>query len=256
MNDVRQLVIDGGRFTVFASQATTATAGAAPVVLLHGVGMSHRYYARLHELFARTRTTYSIDLPGFGSLGRPETDFDPQRMARGLAVVLAELGERRAVVIGHSMGAQWVVELSRQRPGLVEAAVLIGPVVDDRRRTLGAQALRLVLDALREPPRVNAILLSDFVRCGIPWYAMQVRHMLRYPIEQRISEVDVPVLIIRGGNDPVAGLAWCRRLRGSGREASVALVPGHAHVVQFTSPRAVASAVHAFLSTRPPARSA
>ena len=68
--------------------------GAAPVVLVHGVGMSHRYYARLQKVLARTRDVHAIDLPGFGSFGRPRTDFPPERMARGLAVVLERLIDR------------------------------------------------------------------------------------------------------------------------------------------------------------------
>ncbi|HAQ59548.1 MAG TPA: alpha/beta hydrolase [Microbacterium sp.] len=222
--------------------------GAAPVVLVHGVGMSHRYYARLQKVLARTRDVHAIDLPGFGSFGRPRTDFPPERMARGLAVVLERLGLSRAVLVGHSMGAQWVVELARQRPELVDAIVLIGPVVDVRHRSLRSQAFALASDALREPPLVNAILLADYVRCGIPWYSSQVRHMMRYPIEQRMSEVGAPALIIRGGGDPIAGLEWCRALRDRARHADLVLVPGRAHVVQDTAPRATASAIEAFLA--------
>ncbi|WP_199484450.1 alpha/beta fold hydrolase, partial [Microbacterium sp. C448] len=121
-----------------------------------------------------------------------------------------------AVLVGHSMGAQWVVELARQRPDLAASVVLIGPVADDEHRTIRAQSLALALDTLGEPPVVNAIVFAEYIRCGMPWYLTQLRHMMAYPIEDGVADLVVPVLIVRGGNDPVAGLEWCRRLSDRG----------------------------------------
>ncbi len=178
--------------------------------------MSHRYFVRLHREFARTRDVHSIDLPGFGRFGRPREPFDQERMAGALADVLDRLDVPPAVLVGHSMGAQWVVELARQRPDLAASVVLIGPVADDEHRTIRAQSLALVLDTLGEPPVVNAIVFADYIRCGMPWYLTQLRHMMAYPIEDRVADLVVPVLIVRGGSDPVAGLEWCRRLSDRG----------------------------------------
>lgn len=247
-----QIDIDGGRFRVYSSLAPRAgvSDGDAPlpVVLIHGIGMSHRYFVRLHDEFARTRDVHSIDLPGFGRFGRPREPFEQERMARALADVLDRLDVPRAVLVGHSMGAQWVVELARQRPDLAASVVLIGPVADDEHRTLRAQSAALALDTLGEPPLVNTIVFADYIRCGMPWYLTQLRHMMAYPIEERVAELTAPVLVLRGGNDPVAGLEWCRRLRDRAREGSLVIVPGHRHVVQFAGARAVASAVDAFLA--------
>lgn len=210
--------------------------------------MSHRYFVRLHREFARTRDVHSIDLPGFGRFGRPREPFDQERMAGALADVLDRLDVPPAVLVGHSMGAQWVVELARQRPDLAASVVLIGPVADDEHRTIRAQSLALALDTLGEPPVVNAIVFADYIRCGMPWYLTQLRHMMAYPIEDRVADLVVPVLILRGGNDPVAGLEWCRRLRDRAWDGSVVNVPGRRHVVQFAGARAVASAIDAFLA--------
>ena len=121
--------VDGFRFRVYSSRGPSATerAGRAhyppataplPVVLVHGIGMSHRYFARLQALFARSRDVYALDLPGFGRFGRPRGPLPPERMAALIGDVLAKMGVLRAVLVGHSMGAQWVVELARQRPDL------------------------------------------------------------------------------------------------------------------------------------------
>ncbi|WP_396643170.1 alpha/beta fold hydrolase [Microbacterium sp.] len=244
--------IDGGRFRAYSSIAPR-TGGShfdadLPVVLIHGIGMSQRYFVRLHDEFARTRDVHSIDLPGFGRFGRPREPFEQERMARALAEVLVQLNVPRAVLVGHSMGAQWVVELARQRPDLAAGVVLIGPVADDEHRTLRAQSVALALDTLGELPLVNSIVFADYIRCGMPWYLTQLRHMMAYPTEERVAELSAPVLVLRGGNDPVAGLEWCRRLRDRARDGSLVNVPGHRHVVQFAGARAVASAIDAFLA--------
>jgi len=206
--------------------------------------MSHRYFSRLHRRLAEAGVVISIDLPGFAGLPKPRTDVNVEEMADALTRVIAAHGVGPVVLVGHSMGAQWIVEAARQRPDLVRQVIVIGPVTDERDRTLLGQATRLAADTTREPPAVNMIVLTDYLRCGAPWYFSQVRHMLDYPLEQRVSELSMRVVIIRGGDDRIAPLPWCRRLRDSARDGALLVVPGHAHVMQHSAPKAVASAIH------------
>ena len=229
-------------FQIFAS-AGPAESSRPPFVLIHGIGMSHRYLARLHDLLSREAPVFSIDLPGFGGLPKPGQDVDVAAMAAALGEVVASLQLGPAVLVGQSMGCQWVVELAAQRPDLVAHVVTIGPVVDAEHRTFLAQAVALALDSLGEPPSANALVFTDYLRCGIPWYLTQLRHMLRYRIEDRVAELTKPVLIVRGGRDPIAGQEWCRRLRARARAAQLVMIPGHHHNAQQSAPRAVASAI-------------
>jgi pimeloyl-ACP methyl ester carboxylesterase len=167
--------------------------------------------------------------------------------ASGLAQVLDALGAGPYILVGHSMGTQWVVELAAQRPDLVQALVLIGPVTDRRRRSMPLQALALSRDTVGETPGVNQRVFTDYLRAGPSWYLRQVRRMIDYPIEDRLAEVAAPVLVLRGGNDPIARADWSRLLRDRAARGSMAVVPGHRHVVQHTAPRAVASAIRAFV---------
>jgi len=216
-------------------------------VLVHGIGMSHRYLARLHAALSEQGTVISVDLPGFGGLPKPAGDAAIGEMADALGNVLDRLGVGAAVLIGQSMGTQWVVELAARRPDLARAVVLIGPVADERRRTVMQQAGLLALDTVGEPPGANALVLGDYLRCGPLWYLTQLRHMLDYPIEERIASVDAPVLILRGGRDPIASRTWCRRLRSSAARGTMLIeVPGRVHNVQHTAPGAVASAIRHF----------
>ena len=170
-------------------------------------------------------------------------------MAGALGEALERLGITRAVLIGHSMGTQWVVELARQRPELAASVVVIGPVVDDRFRSVLAQSVALGRDTLGEPPLTNVIVFTDYLRAGPIWYTRQLRHMIAYRLEERVGDLAVPLLVIRGGKDPIVGVTWARRVRDSARAGSLVSVPGHHHVVQYTAPRAVASAITAFVAS-------
>ncbi|GAA2891056.1 alpha/beta fold hydrolase [Microbacterium esteraromaticum] len=219
----------------------------AVFVLVHGIGMSHRYLARLHAALSAQGTVISVDLPGFGGLPKPAGDAAIGEMADALGNVLDRLDVSGVVLIGQSMGTQWVVELAVRRPDLARAVVLIGPVADERRRTAMQQARLLALDTMREPPGANTLVMGDYLRCGPFWYLTQLRHMLGYPIEERIASIDAPVLVIRGGRDPIASRSWCRLLRSSAAPDTMLIeVPGRAHNVQHSAPAAVASAISHF----------
>lgn len=224
---------------------------ASTFVLVHGIGMSHRYLMRLHRALRTHGTVVSVDLPGFGGVPKPPHDVDVTRMADGLGTVIDELGVGPAVLVGHSMGTQWVVELAVRRPDLARAVVTIGPVTDVRARTVWQQAAALALDTLGEPPGANALVFGDYLRCGLPWYHRQLRHMLAYPIEDRVGFLGVPLLIVRGSRDPIAPRTWCRRLRTAANDAALVEIPGRVHNAQHTAPRAVASAIVHSLASMP-----
>ncbi len=217
-------------------------------VLIHGIGMSHRYLLRLHKTLAATHTTVAIDLPGYGGVPKPKKDVGVAEMARGLTEVIRSLGAGPVVLVGHSMGTQWVTEVARQSPELVERLVLIGPVVDSKRRNALAQGAALARDTFGETPRVNWIVTSDYFRCGPRWYFAQVRHMLSYPLEEEVARVQLPMLIIRGSRDPIAKHEWSERLRDHARDAHLVEIPPHHHVVQESAASDVAQAIHSFVA--------
>jgi len=247
----RMLTANGMRFRVLSSVPPDGSASvgtATEFVLVHGIGTSHRYLARLHDELARTSVVHSVDLPGFGGLPKPSHSPTVEQMASALGQALDLSGIGSSVLVGHSMGSQWVVELAVQRPELAAAVIAMGPVADVAHRSLIGQGVRLAADIAFEPPLVNAIVFADYLRCGTRWFLRQAIPMVDYPIERRIELIEAPVMILRGGNDPIAVTGWCRRLRDAS-ESRLVVIPGQRHVVQQSAPRAVASAIRAFLLT-------
>jgi pimeloyl-ACP methyl ester carboxylesterase len=230
--------------------------GDPPVfVLLHGIGVSHRYFARLHRELAsgrqaRDAVVYSFDLPGFGDAKRPDRQVSVGEYAAFIAAVLSDAGVRSCVVVGHSMGAQFAVELALQEPDLVSRVVLMGPVVDPARRSAAWHALSLTRDALfSESPATNVVVFSDYFKTGLRWYLTQLPVMLGYPLEARVCGVAQPVLVLRGSRDPIARRPWCEFLASQAQHGTIVDVLGRGHVVQDTAPEAVAQAIVHWAST-------
>ncbi|GEL96465.1 alpha/beta fold hydrolase [Cellulomonas terrae] len=215
-------------------------------VLVHGIGMSHRYLARLSGELAPSGTVHSIDLPGFGGTATPSERMSIADAGRALAGTLDALGISDVVLVGHSMGAQFATELAAQRPDLVAHLVLVGPATDPRRARYVVQAVDLTRDALKEPLSGNAITFTDYLRCGPRWYLAELAPMLAFRTDQRLRDVVAPTLVIRGGDDPIARHDWCAELADIGVDGSLVTIPGHRHLVQHTAAAQTSDAVLAF----------
>ena len=241
---VAEVVLTGPFASHVYSLAGPGISSTGPVfVLLHGIGMSHRYYRRLQTLLAGHGDTHSIDLPGFGAAAKPDRQMPVAEYASVIASTLETLGSGPVVIVGHSMGAQFATELAVQRPELVSHVVLIGPVVDSARRSVLRQSLALGLDSLRESPSGNAIVFTDYVRCGLRWYLTELPVMMSYDLEARLAKVVHPVLVVRGSRDPVAARSWCLRLTTVAPNARFLEVPGKPHIVQHGASAPLAAGI-------------
>ena len=172
-----------------------------PYVLVHGLGMTHRYLDRLADRLSSDAVVHSIDLPGFGYDPRPREQLDVEDHGALIVGALTALGLRRCTLVGHSMGAQFVTAAALQAPELVDGVVLLGPVVDRLRRTVVQQAVSLLHDTFRESPRANLIVYTDYLRTGMRWYLRQLMPMMKYPLERAVERLTCPVLVLRGGRD-------------------------------------------------------
>ncbi len=213
-------------------------------VLVHGIGVSGRYFRPLSEALERDSHVLAPDLPGFGSSPKPAHALDVAQLADVVAALVADRGLTRPVLVGHSMGAQIVTEVLATRPGLAAGAVLIGPVVDDAARSAVRQGARLARDTVHESLRSNAVVFSDYLRCGPRRYAATLPHMLGYAIHERLPLVEEPVLVVRGARDPVAPAAWVDRLAGLAPRGRAHHVPGAGHVAMYLEPERVRALCH------------
>ncbi len=221
-------------------------------LLIHGIGMTSASLEPLAAALAPTHRAVCVTLPGHGSTPRPPRGLAIEDYAAVAGAVADRLGLRAVIAVGHSMGTQIGVELARSRPELVVGTVLIGPVVDDRHPTAVGQATALAVDSTRERPLTNLIVLRDYLRCGIRWYATALGPMLDYPMRERAADVAVPSVVVRGSGDPIAGADWIERLAKAMPNGRAATLTG-VHHVQLAVPDDVAALVRSLADDRSPA---
>ena len=216
---------------------TSSPGDGPPVVLVHGIGASERYFGPLIRELAGTATVYTLELPGFGSAPTPGRQLKMEDFGRIAVQALESAGIRGAQWVGHSMGCQVVVEMALAAPDAASSIVLLGPTINDAERSAPLQALRLLQDCLGEPAAVNGILLADYLfRAGPRWYLKTLPVMIRHRMEERLAGVQPPVLLVRGGRDPVVRADWIARLAATRPGTLTAELPGQPHVLMYTRP--------------------
>jgi pimeloyl-ACP methyl ester carboxylesterase len=196
------------------------------VVLVHGLGCTHRYFARLWPLLPGAQCP---DLSG-ATVGE-------------LADELDRIAPPRPLLVANSLGCEVAVELAVRKPERVAGLVLIGPTVDARRRRFLPQLATLVLDALREDPRLLRLLVRDYAGWGLPRLLRTSRSMLRDRVEEKLPQVGAPAVVVRGARDPICPLDWAETVASLLPAGRLVVAPGAAHAVHWSHPGEVVRVV-------------
>ncbi|WP_165064375.1 alpha/beta fold hydrolase [Marisediminicola senii] len=236
-------MVDLAEFTVatrhYAGPVGADSATVPAFVLVHGIGMSSRYFDQLAERLAQYGSVHLIDLPGYGRSATPPHDTTISDHARVVGLFVTTLGHRHPVIVGHSMGTQVVTSLLAQRPEITDRLVLIAPTIYPGRRSSMAQALSLLADMPREPFRAQWTVTTDYLfRSGIPYYLTQLPHLVGDQIEGRLASITARTLVIRGTRDPIVPLHWAENVTSLLPDATLVEVDGP-HIVMAASPARV-----------------
>jgi len=202
-----------------------AAAGAGrPVLLLHQTPRSWDEFREVLPLLGRHYRAIAMDTLGFGdSDSLPLAEVSIENLAAGAHDVLAALGHRSAVIVGHHTGAAIAAEMAAAHPDRVAALVLsASPYVDAARRA-AAHGKHIIDDvaaradgghlvdlwAMRRPfyPENRPDLLERFVVDALkagPLAAEGHRMVDRYEMDKRLPLIRSPTLVIAPTADPHA----------------------------------------------------
>jgi pimeloyl-ACP methyl ester carboxylesterase len=100
-----------------------------PVILLHGIGMSHAVWKAVTPRLRLTRRVIAFDIAGFGSTPPLPTGTRPtiRNLVDGLSQSLQEMGIDVPVdIAGNSLGGAMALEAARR--GLAKSVVAISPI--------------------------------------------------------------------------------------------------------------------------------
>jgi pimeloyl-ACP methyl ester carboxylesterase len=215
-----------------------------PVVLVHGLSGSGRWWRRNAGALAARFRVFAVDLVGFG---RSRGPFRLAEAADVLRDWMGRVGVHRAHVVGHSMGGYIAAELATGADAPVDRLVL----VDAAAFPLGWHPVRHAVGLARAvrymAPSFLPVLAADAVRAG-PWTLFRAaREAVESDLEARCEGVRAPTLVVWGEHDCVVPPAFGRRLAACLPDGELVVIEGAGHNPMWDRPGPFNRAVLDFL---------
>jgi pimeloyl-ACP methyl ester carboxylesterase len=184
-----------------------------PLLLLHGMGESHRDLLSFSEHFAASYSIVMPDLPGHGD--SPTYLFPVTIEAIGSTLVdfCHALGLTSVAVAGHSLGAAIATSLAAQAPDLVSRLVLLDPGMvltsELKQNLVGFYAsitpetfesvLRASLPAMifgeNDDPEVVDQVMESMIRLGPDQFQLFGHSVVAFDSEPAVQAVTAPTLL-------------------------------------------------------------
>jgi non-heme chloroperoxidase len=242
-----------------------------PLVLVHGVGCSHRDWMPVARRLARRHCVLAWDARGHGSCRPVHGSITLARLAEDLAEMLDHFGLERPVLVGHSMGAmtlmQYLHSHGTQRVAAVALVDQSPRIVTDDTWRLGlfggcsaAMLSGLIAGARRD---LAETLLNEVGAFGGAWLRRQLsaeaslgqmlrrrlgrvdlrplldlaESMAQADFRASLSRLDAPLLVVLGARSPhYAGLPLDAWYRDTVKHAQISIYPRAGHSPHVTEP--------------------
>lgn len=216
----------------------------APVVLIHGLAGSTKWWSRNITALARDHQVHTVDLVGFGQNAGGR--FVLGEAAGLLAEWMRRRGLRGASVVGHSMGGHIAVDLAAAHPELVSKLVLVDAALNFAGAPQPSPDLAKTLPYL--PFSMLGVILPDAIRAGLPTLARAIYQILKTDMRPVLTRVRARTLIVWGENDPCVPIELAYELTQLLPCAALAVIRGAGHVPQWEQPVAFNGVVTQFLA--------
>lgn len=271
-------------------EATRSEPGGFPILFFHGVGRHGRDFAPLFGALGHDRSLFAIDARGHGLSDRAPGKYQIRDHAGDAIAVLeaiTQLGQKPALIFGHSMGALVAMTAASLRPDLVRGVILEDPPGPGFLANLDTNPYKGMFEAMRgfagsplPTPRLAAELAEVRLRTATGGTVRlgDVRDMASLRLSAScLAKVDPAVY------DPLLAKMWlsgidfdsvlkmirCPVLLLAGEESKGGMLPkaeaDHiaslvsdcllvrfphtGHLIHWTATEACLSAVHAFLES-------
>src|SRR6266516_6157615 len=196
------------------------------VLLLHGQPGSGADWRAVERQLASQFRVIAPDRPGYGTNQAKPGDFAAN--ARAMVGLLDRLGQKRAIIVGHSWGGGAAIAMARRYPERVAGLVLVGAVGDGSALGLSDRLLAqpllgslLAVIGFKLAGRLltvrrlrRAVASGDDAwleatarawRSGRVWrsFAVEQRALVRETpaLQGALGTLGVPTVVLTGGND-------------------------------------------------------
>lgn len=256
-----------GRFSYEAA----GDPGLPPLVFLHGIGGAARAWRGQLEAFGDRYRALAWDMPGYGG-SAPLATVSIATLADALQAFLEQIGAKRPVLVGHSIGGmivqQWLanhpphasaVVLAQTSPAFGKAdgdwqtsfiAARLGPL--DRGETMASLAPTLVAELVGDDPDPAGLQIARECMANVPEasYRACMLALLGFDLRHALKDIKVPTLVLSGTKDKNAPAPMMAKMASFIPSASYVELEGAGHLVNLERPRAFNGALDRFLSMK------
>ncbi len=218
-----------------------------PVVLVHGLSGSTRWWARNVGVLSEHYRVYLVNLPGFGvgRLARPR--FVLAEASSWLLAWMEAVGLGRAHLVGHSMGGYLCLRLAASRPEVVGRLVLVDPAGMPPDRTLLGHLVPLLQAARHGSPRFLPVLVRDALYAGPFTLLRAARDLLAEDVRGDLRRIEAPTLLIWGEKDVLIPPSVGDLMLAEIPDSSLLVIEGAGHNPMFDRPDEFDAALLSFL---------
>ena len=154
------------------------------VICIHGLTANHVCWASVADVLSPAHRLVAYDLRGRGESDKPDKGYSLAIHGEDLEALLDQFKLKKAILVGHSLGAHIALRFAATRPQRVERLVLIDGGLDVRHEVL--ESLRPAIDRLGvEFPSLDMFL--GFVRM-LPMFEGRwndyLERYFRYDVEE------------------------------------------------------------------------
>jgi pimeloyl-ACP methyl ester carboxylesterase len=258
-------------------------AGQPVFILLHGFGASAFSWREVMQPFSELGRVIAYDRPAFGLTSRPmpgqwtgENPYGPEAQTALVIGLMDALGIEKAWLVGNSAGGTVSVYTALSHPErvagliLVDAAIYAGggspawarPLLGTpQMRHLGPLLARqiatggddFIRTAFHDPALVTSEILAGYRKPlnannwdRALWELTAASRPLGLP--ERLSELNLPVLVLTGDDDRIVPTEQSIRLGGEIPNAALVVIPNAGHVPHEEKPAEFMQAVRNFLN--------
>lgn len=248
----QQIQIDRRTITVEGARVhyREMTSDGPPLVLVHGLSASTRWWSRNLAALSEHFRVFAIDLPGFGD-NRRWCRFTLADAAIQLCAWLDAIDVPRASIIGHSMGGVIAMDMALSAPERIDRLILVdAPILYDPRGwfRLGFET---VTEVRRFSPRLIMLLVTDALRAGPFTLRRASRETHLRNLQSDLSIITAPTLVLWGEHDRMFPSTYGQEVAAALPNANFAVVEGAGHNSMWDQPDTFNRLVLDFLRESP-----
>jgi 3-oxoadipate enol-lactonase len=239
-----------------------------PLVFLHGIGGAARGWRGQLEAFGDRYRAIAWDMPGYG--GSPALPaVSMATLADALRDFLQQIGAKKPILVGHSIGGMIVQEMLTKSPDIPAAVVLaqtspafgkpdgdwqkefigarLGPL--DRGETMVSLAPTLVRELVGDDPDIRGMELARDCMAAVPEASYRASMLALLGFDQRcaLKNIAVPTLVLSGTKDKNAPAPMMAKMARYIPSATYVELEGAGHLVNLERPATFNVALDSFL---------